>query len=170
MLALVQSCLGHCQPARSYFLKRQRCYWQMFSKIITRERNSGLKCLSTGSLPFLSLPFNSLLFESLFTGYDFGVSQARERCLLTLFPQMNANFIRLVFKKSARCIYIYIIYIFSLHLIMMTWSHQNFALPFHCWFFFQNACGNWLLTRIRSYIHSMVDLASKGRTRRGLIH
>ena len=24
MLALVQRCLGHCQPARSYFLKRQR--------------------------------------------------------------------------------------------------------------------------------------------------
>ena len=43
----------------------------MFGKIITRGRNSGLKCLSTGSLPpFLSL---SLLFftqtESLFTGY-----------------------------------------------------------------------------------------------------
>ena len=24
MLALVQRCLGHCQPARSHFLKRQR--------------------------------------------------------------------------------------------------------------------------------------------------
>ena len=24
MLSLVQRCLGHCQPARSYFLKRQR--------------------------------------------------------------------------------------------------------------------------------------------------
>ena len=24
MFALVQRCLGHCQPARSYFLKRQR--------------------------------------------------------------------------------------------------------------------------------------------------
>ena len=43
----------------------------MFGKIITRGRNSGLKRVSTGSLP-PSLPFPCYFFpqtESLFTGY-----------------------------------------------------------------------------------------------------
>ena len=46
----------------------------MIGRIITRGRNSGLKCLSKGSLPlFPSL--SSLFFpqtESLFTGYVLG--------------------------------------------------------------------------------------------------
>ena len=51
----------------------------MFGKIITRGRNSGLKRVSTGSLP-PSLPFPCYFFpqtESLFTGYpgdEVGVS------------------------------------------------------------------------------------------------
>ena len=133
ILALVQRCLGHCQPARSYILKRKDrhrinsltgdqqnrqlgslgsrsillCFeteqntahfplifpgvtharnwltdndlagWQMIGRLITRGRNSRLKCLSTGSLsppfpfPFLAIfspnrePVHRLMFVHL---------------------------------------------------------------------------------------------------------
>ena len=57
------------------------------------------------SPPFLLL---ALSFSPLLSlGYcDFGASRAQETCLLTPFTEMNANFFRLVFKKSVRCMYI----------------------------------------------------------------
>ena len=49
----------------------------------------------------------SLFYAFLSLGYsDFGASRAQETCLLTSFTQMNANFFRLVFKKSVRCMYL----------------------------------------------------------------
>ena len=46
----------------------------MIGRIITRGRNSGLKCLSTGSLSPFPFPFLAIFpqTESLFTGYGVG--------------------------------------------------------------------------------------------------
>ena len=46
---------------RAKLIDRLRSCWQMIGTIITRGRNSGLKCLSTGSLP-PSLQYRSFLW------------------------------------------------------------------------------------------------------------
>ena len=53
----------------------------MFGKIITRGRNSGLKCLSTGSLSPFPFPFLAIFpqTESLFTGSLFGEKNSKVR-------------------------------------------------------------------------------------------
>ena len=84
----------------------------MIGRIITRGRNSGLKCLSTGSPtpPFPSL--SSLFFpqtESLFTGYSpsFIFSNYFSPCVITSrspqYPSLDTTFFtQLVGHKIAR--------------------------------------------------------------------
>ena len=67
----------------------------MIGRIITRGRNSGLKCLSTGSLPPFPFPFLAIFpqTESLFTGYGGGGNETNGKKAIGLVKQNN-NFAR----------------------------------------------------------------------------
>ena len=60
----------------------------MFGKIITRGRNSGLKCLSTGSLPPPPFPFP---FLAIFFPKQRACSQANSRKLSSWFVWLNIH-------------------------------------------------------------------------------